>query len=54
MIIECPKCGSDCFDCNDMETNPAIGVHWEYCYCEECGAEFEVKYVAVEIEYTGD
>lgn len=54
MRIECPKCGSEFFDCNDMESNPSIGKHWDYCYCEDCGAEFSVEYDAIEIVASDD
>lgn len=49
MIIECPECGSGYFDVHDTETNYHDGIHWDYCYCEECGANFYVEYKAVEI-----
>ena len=46
--IRCPKCGSENYDRYDTE-NYGNGVHFDYCYCEECDAQFDVKYVAVEI-----
>ena len=49
MMIECPKCGSTAYDCADTENNPFSGLYWEYCYCEDCGAEFTVEYVVSEI-----
>ena len=54
LFVECPKCGSEFFDCNDMESNPSIGKHWDYCYCEDCGAEFSVEYDAIEIVASDD
>ena len=46
--IICPKCGSDSYDCYDTE-NDGDGICIEHCYCEECDAEFDVKYIAIEI-----
>lgn len=49
MMIECPKCGSAAYDCTDTENDPMSGLYWEYCYCEDCGAEFTVEYAVSEI-----
>jgi hypothetical protein len=54
MRIECPKCGSESFDVNDMEGCYSEGTHYDYCYCEECGADFYVKYIAVDIVGSDD
>ena len=48
--IKCPKCGSKDFDVYDVDFNIAQGIHWDLCYCDDCGAEFKIKYIAVEIE----
>ena len=47
--IRCPKCGSDSYDCYNTENNGS-GVHWDYCYCEDCDAQFDVKDIATEIK----
>ena len=46
--IRCPECGSEDYDCYDISTMD--GIHWDFCCCEDCGAEFDVKYIAVEIK----
>ena len=46
--IICPECGSENYDCYDTSNN-GNGVRFDHCYCEECDAQFDVKYVAVEI-----
>ena len=48
--IKCPKCGSKIFDCYDTDFNREDAVSWDFCCCENCGAYFDIKYVAVEIE----
>lgn len=48
--IECPKCNSENFDCYDTDFNIQKGIHWDLCYCEECGANFNIRYMAVDIE----
>lgn len=48
--IKCPNCGSEDYDCYDTNCCMEMGVHWDKCYCEECGAQFDIKYIAVEIE----
>ncbi len=48
--IKCPKCGSTSFDCYDSDFNMREGIHWDFCYCEDCDVQFTVKYVAVDIE----
>ncbi len=48
--IKCPKCGSKEFDCYDTDFNLQEGIHWDLCYCEDCGANFDIRYMAVEIE----
>jgi hypothetical protein len=47
--IKCPNCGSEDYECYDT-TNNGNGVCWEYCCCEDCDTQFDVKYVAVEIK----
>lgn len=54
MMIECPKCGSTTYDCTDTENSPIFGTYWEYCYCEDCGANFTVEYKVVEITLNDD
>lgn len=46
--IKCTKCGSKDYDCYDQDSMG--GTHWEHCYCEDCGTEFDIKYIAVEIK----
>lgn len=48
--IKCPKCGSKEFDCYDTDFNLQEGIHWDLCYCEDCGANFNIRYMAVDIE----
>lgn len=48
--IKCPKCGSYEFDCYDVSFNADCNTSWNRCYCEECGTNFSIKYVAVEVE----
>lgn len=48
--IKCPKCGSTNYDCYDTDFDMSQGLHWDLCYCEDCGDGFKIKYVAVEIE----
>ena len=48
--IKCPKCGSTNYDCYDTDFDMSQGIHWDLCYCEDCDAGFNIKYVAVEIE----
>lgn len=47
--IQCPKCGIKNFDCYDTDFDMK-GTHWDICSCEDCGADFKIRYVAVEIE----
>ena len=47
--IKCPKCGSKNFDCYDTDFDMK-GTCWDFCHCEDCDADFDIKYVAVEIE----
>lgn len=47
--LKCPKCGSKNFDCYDTDFDMK-GTHWDFCYCEDCGTNFDIRYVAVEIE----
>lgn len=48
--IKCPKCGSKNFYCHDADFDMQKGIHWDLCYCEDCGVDFNIKYMAVEIE----
>lgn len=48
--LKCPKCGSEDFDCFDMDSTLDGNTKWDICSCDECGALFEIKYVAVAIE----
>lgn len=48
--FKCPKCGSKNFDCYDTDFNMQEGTHWDVCYCGDCGMNFKIKYIAVEIE----
>lgn len=49
--IKCPKCGEKNYiDCYDTDFSFDDGIHWDLCHCGECGADFSVKYVAVDIE----
>ena len=48
--IKCPKCASENLDCYDTDFDFEAGTHWDLCYCSDCGAEFKIKYQAVEIE----
>ena len=50
MEIKCPKCGSTSFDCYDTECNMDSTILWHKCCCEECGADFKIHYIAVEVE----
>lgn len=52
--IKCPKCGSKNFDCYDTDFILLDGICWDFCYCEECGANFNIRYMAVEIELEED
>lgn len=47
--VKCPKCGSKDYECYDT-SHRGDGTCVEYCYCEECDAQFDVKYIAVEIK----
>ena len=46
--IKCPKCGSKKFECYDEYSMD--GVHLEHCVCYDCEAQFDVKYMAIEIK----
>lgn len=48
--IKCHKCGSENFDCYDVSFDADYGAVRALCYCEDCGAQFDIKYVATEIE----
>lgn len=48
--IKCPKCGSYDFDCYDISFNANYEMNWALCYCEDCGTQFNVKYVFDDIE----
>ena len=48
--VKCPKCDSTSFDCYDTDCNIESTIHWNLCCCDDCGAEFSIKYVATEIE----
>ncbi len=48
--IKCPKCGSKNFDCYDTDFDLYGGICWDFCCCEDCGTDFDIKYTAVEIE----
>lgn len=52
--IECPKCGSDNFNCYDTDFNSNKGIHWDLCDCEDCGASFNVRYRVEDIELVED
>ena len=47
--IKCPKCGSKNFNCYDTDFDRE-GTCWDFCHCEDCDADFDIKYVAVDIE----
>ena len=47
--LKCPICGSEQFDCFDMDYD-GHGLHWDICNCNECGAIFKIRYIAVDIE----
>ena len=46
--VKCPVCSSESIDCYDIESEN--NIQYNLCYCEECSAHFEVKYVATEIK----
>lgn len=46
--IKCPRCGSKEYECYDE--HGINGIHWEKCVCYDCDTQFDIKYVAVEIE----
>ena len=48
--IKCPKCGSHDFDCYDISFNAEYEMNWALCYCEDCDAQFSIKYEVTEIE----
>ncbi len=48
--VKCPKCGSEEFDCYDMNSYYEDGTYEENCVCYECDAQFTVKYKMVSIE----
>ena len=50
MEIKCPKCGSTSFDSYDSDCSIDNTFLWYECYCDNCGAEFKVHYIAVEVE----
>lgn len=52
--IKCPKCG--CFDAESLDfwsDGFNVNANYELCEslrCDQCGCEYDVKYVAVEIK----
>ena len=48
--VKCPKCGSEEFDCYDLDSYYEDGTHEENCVCYECDCQFTVKYKMVEIK----
>lgn len=52
--IECPKCGSDNFNCYDTDFDIRKGIHWDLCDCMDCGASFNIRYRAEDIEFVDE
>lgn len=48
--VVCPKCESEEFDMYDTEYSMNYEYHFAFCYCEDCGTQFRVKYEMVEIK----
>ena len=48
--FKCPKCGSEDFDCFDIDFDMSAGIHWDICSCNECEELFKIKYSVVAIE----
>ena len=48
--IKCPICGSYDFDCYDIGFNAGYEIIYAKCYCDECDAQFDIKYEVVDIE----
>lgn len=48
--IKCPVCGSTDFDCYDVSFNADYELVYALCYCDDCDAQFDIKYEAVYIE----
>lgn len=48
--VECPECGFLEFDVYDCGYSFDGKEHWADCCCDECGAQFVVKYEMVSIE----
>ena len=46
--IKCPKCGSKKIEC--YHEYSIDGVHLEHSVCCDCEAQFDVKYMAIEIK----
>lgn len=47
--LTCPACGSKNFYCYDTDFDMK-GTHWDLCVCYDCNTQFNIKYVAVDIE----
>lgn len=48
--IKCPVCGSYDFDCYDINFNAGYELVYAKCYCDECDAQFDIKYEVADIE----
>lgn len=53
-VIECPKCGSENFHGREYvvdKHNMDNGVLWGLYCCNDCGTDFDVKYIANDIDF---
>ena len=46
--VKCPVCDSENINSYDIES--ANEIQYNLCYCEDCNAHFEVKYIATDIK----
>lgn len=50
MLVRCPYCKSEDFDCYDTELDMDTGTCWAECSCKNCDREFTVEFKAVSID----
>lgn len=48
--VQCPKCGSDSFDCYDVSFGYEFEEVYAKCYCDDCEAQFTAIYKLSDVE----